>query len=485
MSTATIIYPHQLFATHPALAPDRPVYLVEEPLLLTYNPIHRAKLILHKCSLDAYQTHLETAGYTVTRLTIHDHPRTTDVFARLQRDGVTTIHIADTTDDYLERAIQKSGLTRVWYESPLFLLSRQEAMARFTDSTRQLARFYKQLRLDRNILVDTDGQPHGGQWSFDTDNRKRLPNDCPIPEDISSYGNRDTVAAEEWAAQVAAEQYGEATCWLPYTHEGAQKFLQEFLCARFATFGPYEDAMTTHGIRLWHSTLSPLINIGLLTPEQVLDAALTYATAHAVPLNSLEGFVRQLLGWREFMRASYEVDGRVMRTQNYFQHTRRLSAAEWQGETGLLPFDHVTATALQYGYTHHIERLMVVGNYFLLTGTHPDEVYRWFMGLYLDAYDWVMVPNVYGMSQYADGGSFATKPYIAGANYLKKMSDFPSGAWEATFTALYWHFIASHQETFAQNHRTSMLPRTLARLAAETRDAHYTRATSYLAQLAK
>ena len=477
---AIIIYPHQLFTDSPAVSSGRAIYLVEEPLLLTHNPIHRQRLMLHKLSMDAYERTLVSDGYTVTRLTIQDHPKTNDVFDRLQSDGVTTMHIVDTTDCYLERAIADSGIKRVWYDSPMFVLPKAEACERFKTSKKFMASFYKQLRMDKNILIDTDGEPTGGQWSFDEDNRKKIPKNTELPEDISLFGNEETVTAADWAESVEAEKYGEAGCWVPYTHAGAQAFLGEFLHTRFHTFGPYEDAITTEGVRLWHSTLSPLLNIGLLTPQAVLDAAIEYAEEHEVPINSLEGFVRQIVGWREFMRASYEVGGNQMRQQNFFKHTRTLPDSFWDGTTTIDPVDHAITTALEYGYNHHIERLMVMGNFMLLNQIKPDDVYRWFMGMYVDAYDWVMVPNVYGMSQFADGGSFATKPYISGANYIKKMSDYKKGDWEETWTALYWNFINTHLDVFKSNHRMSMMPRLLEKMNPETREQHLELAKAHL-----
>lgn len=482
MSTATIIYPHQLFRKHPAIKPERPIYLVEEPLLLTHNPIHRQKLILHKLSLDAYECFLREQNHSVTRLSVVDHPTTASIFTQLQQDGVTQMHIADTTDNYLEQAIRASVIERTWYESPLFLLSRDEAVERYTTSKRFMATFYKQLRRDRHILVTADGDPVGGQWSFDADNRNPLPADQPLPPELHLYGNDDTVAAAEWATTVSAEQYGDAGCWLPYTHTGAQAWLADFLTERLSEFGPYEDALTTRGVRLFHSALSPLINIGLLTPQEVLEAALSQHESTPVPLQSLEGFIRQVLGWREFMRASYECDGSTMRTKNFWKHDRALPKTFWQANTDIPPIDHVISTALRYGYTHHIERLMVMGNFLLLSETDPDEVYRWFMGMYLDAYDWVMVPNVYGMSQFADGGMFTTKPYISGANYIKKMSDYPGGDWETTWTALYWRFIDRHQEFFRNNYRLSMMLRVLDRMKPETREGHLNHAEAFLQQ---
>jgi deoxyribodipyrimidine photolyase-related protein len=241
--------------------------------------------------------------------------------------------------------------------------------------------------------------------------------------------------------------------------------------------------MTTAGVRLWHSAISPLMNIGLLTPKQVLDEAIVYAESEDVPMNSLEGFVRQIIGWREFIRASYECDGGKMRNKNFFTHKNQLPNSYWDGTTDIEPVDHVIRTALTYGYTHHIDRLMVMGNFMLLSQLHPDEVYRWFMGMYLDAYDWVMVSNVYGMSQFADGGSFATKPYISGSNYIKKMSDYKKGDWEDIWTALYWNFIADHRPVFEKNHRLSMMPKMLDRMSDEKREAHGERAKSYLESL--
>tara|TARA_B100002051_G_scaffold276792_1_gene328185 strand:- start:5444 stop:6880 length:1437 start_codon:yes stop_codon:yes gene_type:complete len=475
MNEATIIYPHQLFETSPAVSLGRPIYLVEEPLILTHNPIHRQKLIFHKLTMDVYQAELEQAGYQVTRVSVRN-----DLGEILNRDQIEQIHVVDTTDNYLERKIAQLNIERVWYDSPLFVLTKAEAMHRFVSSRKFMASFYKQLRIDKNILIDDRGEPAGGKWSFDDDNRKKLPRDIDRPTDIEFISNNEVKAAIEWSAEIEGEIYGEAGCWLPYTRSEAEKFLQEFFRLRFHHFGTYEDAMTTKGTRLFHSALSPLINVGLLEPDSVLKTAINYAEDNKIPFNSIEGFVRQILGWREFIRASYEVDGNVMRNQNFFAHTRKLQDSHWSGKTGIMPVDQVINTALKFGYTHHIERLMVMGNFMLLSQIHPDEVYRWFMGMYVDAYDWVMVPNVYGMSQFADGGSFATKPYISGSNYLKKMSDFPKGDWEETWTALYWNFINEHLDFFKSNHRLSMMPRLLEKMTEEKKRTHLSQAKDYL-----
>jgi deoxyribodipyrimidine photolyase-related protein len=432
--------------------------------------------------MDAYEKRLKADGYVVTRLCFAQYPDAAAVFRFIKDSGIERIHCADTTDDYLERTILASGMERVWYESPLFILPRQEAVERYIESKRHMARFYERLRVDRGVLVDEERRPMGGRFSFDADNRKRVPKGKSLPGDIVV-----AVPSEDEKRRVdsfpAPEKYGEHGTWLPHTHADAKAALDSFLTERFAHFGDYEDAMTTDGVRLWHSALSPLMNVGLLTAAQVLDAALAYADTHDVPMNSLEGFVRQVLGWREFIRASYEADGRLMRTGNFFGNAEELPPGFWRGETGLLPLDQVIRRAIAAGYTHHIERLMIAGNAMLLVGISPHEAYRWFMGLYSDAYDWVMVPNVYGMSQFADGGTFATKPYICGSNYIRTMSDFPPGEWEEIWTALYWAFIEKHADVFAANHRMSMMPRLLSKMTAARRAELRAKAADYLTSI--
>lgn len=479
MKEATLIYPHQLFEESKALKKGRCVYLIEEALILSHNPIHRQKLLFHKLSMDAYEELLISLGYEVRRLSILEYPTTKDVFDRIKKDGIRSIHVVDTTDDFLEKALRGSRLERVWYESPLFLLEKADAIKRYESSKRFMANFYKKLRKDKKILLQKNGEPVGGEWSFDDENRKKLPKTIKLPKDIALLPI-DVKPHEKWLKGAAPEQYGEIGCWLPVTHQGAKKFFSQFLQERFEQFGPYEDALSERGGRLFHSTLSPLINVGLLTPEYVLDEAIRFAKANSIPINSLEGFVRQILGWREFIRAAYECDHVKMRTKNFWRHKRPLPKEFWTGKTNIKPIDLAIQKALLFGYNHHIERLMVLGNFMLLSQIDPDDVYKWFMSMYLDAYDWVMVPNVYGMSQFADGGIFATKPYISGSNYIRKMSDYPSGDWEEIWTALYWNFVSTNRPFFTENQRLSMMPKMLDKMDAKQRKTHFEMAKNYL-----
>lgn len=488
MTEATLIYPHQLFLHHPALAPHRPIFLIEEPLFFCEFPTHRQKLLLHHLSMGAYAKELVRQGYQVTIVPIRRDATTASIFTWLAAHHFTTVHIVDTTDDWLESRIAAAcathSLTRHSYESPLFYLPKTEAMERYQKSKRHLARFYETLRRETGLLLEEDGTPCGGRFSFDRENRKKIPRGVTPPPEPQMYENSDIQEALTWLTTVPGEHYGETPVWLPYTHETAAQWLESFLAERLENFGPYEDAISATATRLWHSTLSPLLNIGLLTPPQVIHATLRYAKEHEVPLPSLEGFIRQVIGWREFIRAAYEVDGRSMRKANFWQHTRPLPKEFWTGTTTIAPVDDSIRKALTYGYTHHIERLMILGNFMLLTEINPRDVYRWFMAMYIDAYDWVMVPNVYGMSQFADGGSFTTKSYLSGSNYLRKMSTYKTGEWSATWDALYWRFIHTHQDFFARNHRLSMMPKILEKMTPGKRQALLHQAATYLESLA-
>jgi deoxyribodipyrimidine photolyase-related protein len=229
--------------------------------------------------------------------------------------------------------------------------------------------------------------------------------------------------------------------------------------------------------------LSPLLNVGLLTPKEVLDEVLTAADNRKIPLNSLEGFVRQIIGWREFIRGAYLSIGEKQRKSNFWNCSNKLPAAFYEGTTGVEPVDTIINRALRHCYCHHIERLMILGNLMLLCEIHPDEVYRWFMELFIDAYDWVMVPNVYGMSQYADGGLITSKPYISSSNYIRKMSDFAVGPWCEIWDALFWRFVEKHREVFAENPRMKVMIFQLKRMGRKKVRDHVKTADKFLSQL--
>jgi deoxyribodipyrimidine photolyase-related protein len=254
----------------------------------------------------------------------------------------------------------------------------------------------------------------------------------------------------------------------PVTRKDAEAWLDRFIDERLELFGLYEDAISREHDTLYHSAITPMLNIGLLDPMDVVNRVL----ATDAPINSKEGFIRQVIGWREFMRGIYQHRGVAIRNGNYWNFERPLPKSFYDATTGIPPVDRVIRHLLSDGWCHHIERLMVLGNFMLLCRIRPDDVYRWFMEMFVDAYDWVMVPNVYGMSQFADGGTFTTKPYLSGSNYLLKMSDEPKGPWCEIWDGLFWTFIADHQDFFLSNPRLSMMARTWQKMTPEKQAAH-------------
>ncbi len=349
-----------------------------------------------------------------------------------------------------------------------------------------MAAFYEAQRKRMGLLLDDRGGPLGGRWSYDEENRRGMPKQgLAVPDDPVAPRRREVVEA---AARVAArfgDYPGEAEPFFyPVTHEDAAAWLDGFLERRLAAFGPWEDALSERERVLFHGVLTPALNIGLLTPRQVVDRTLEFAAANPVPPASLEGFLRQIVGWREFVFQIYRRHGVEMRNANFFGHRRALPPGFWTAGTGVAPIDLVVGRVLATGYAHHIERLMVLGNFLLLCQVDPVRVNDWFMELFIDAYDWVMVPNVLGMSQFADGGIFTTKPYLSGSNYLRKMSDYRGGPWEGLWDALFWSFVDRHRTFFAGQHRLGMMARTLERMDPSKRAGHLRRADEFLETLA-
>ncbi|MBS0628059.1 MAG: cryptochrome/photolyase family protein, partial [Verrucomicrobia bacterium] len=298
----------------------------------------------------------------------------------------------------------------------------------------------------------------GGKWSFDKENRKKLPKSLGIKPSREFGKNGAVTEAIKYVAKKYSDHPGNIDHFIyPTTHKEAKAALEDFLENRLDLFGDYEDAISQKEGVIFHSFLSMVINVGLITPCQVIEQTIAYAGEHTVPLNSLEGFIRQIIGWREFVRGVYHAVGDRQRKQNFFAHKRKMPKVFYEGSTGIVPIDHLIDRLNQTAYLHHIERLMVLGNFFLLCEISPDEIYKWFMELFIDSYDWVMVPNVYGMSQYADGGMMTTKPYFSGSNYILKMSDYRKGDWCEIWDALFWRFMIKHITFFESQPRLSIL----------------------------
>jgi deoxyribodipyrimidine photolyase-related protein len=366
----------------------------------------------------------------------------------------------------------------------MFLVSRDD-FAEFARGKKQLrmAEFYKRVRRKEALLLDADGEPEGGQWSFDEDNRKKLPKDVEPPAVPAAPGGRHVDDLIPLVARTFSDHPGDAAeFWWPTTRVAASEWLDRFVAERLESFGPYEDAMTTRSSTVFHSAITPALNLGLITPREVIDRVIDAYQKRDLPLQSVEGFVRQVIGWREFVRGVYRAHSESMDAANFFDHQRRLTPSWYDGSTGIAPLDDTIKTALRLGWTHHIPRLMVAANLMTLCEIHPNHAHRWFMEMYVDSSEWVMGPNVYGMGLFSDGGLFATKPYICGSNYLKKMSDYGSGDWCDVVDGLYWRFIDRHRDFFASNPRLALMPRALDRQSAARLEKIFAAAEAFLEQ---
>ncbi len=492
MSTITLVFPHQLFESSAALSKTRTVYLVEEFLFFKQYKFHKQKIAFHRASMKSYEIYLKSIGYHLKYIqSLDTNSDIRNLIPSLADKGITAIYFVDPTDNWLSKRIQekakKHGIELNQIDSPLFINKPKDLSTFFKPEKKKFFQtsFYKSERKRLNVLMDSNDEPSGGQWSFDADNRKKYPKTKTPPAVHFPVINSIWKEAVSYTNEHFSDNLGSLNNYpiYPFSNEGASNWLKQFFEQRFHEFGDYEDAIVQEELILHHSLLSPLINTGLLHPKEVIEAAVKSATSYNVPLNSTEGFIRQILGWREFTRGMYEVKGSFSRTRNFWGFKRKIPASFYTGTTGILPVDTAIKKVLETGYCHHIERLMVLGNFMLLCQFDPDEVHRWFMELFIDAYDWVMVPNVYGMSQFADGGTFATKPYISGSNYLRKMSNYPKGDWEAIWDGLFWNFMDQKREFFLSNPRLSMLVRNFDKLTSDKKEAHLQNAAVFFDKL--
>ncbi len=451
-----LVFPHQLFEKHPSFKKERPILLIEDPRFFSAFCFHKQKLIFHRASMKSFASLLIKKGYKTQYIE-------GDLKKALKKIGPSVVHFVELDDVYLEKMVLtlakelKTSLEIA--PTPGFLTDLKDFSSLFKGKKQfRFDTFYIFQRKRLDILLDEKGKPLSGKWSLDEENRKKLPRSCKIPRPFKVAKTKEVKEAFSYVEKYYPKNLGSFDLFnYPVTHVGAKKALRNFLENRLKFFGDYEDAIVQKEQILFHSCLSPLLNVGLLTPDMVVKEAIQYGKEHKLPLNSIEGFIRQVIGWREYIRGIYHVVGNQERKGNFFNHKRKLPKSFYEGSTGILPIDETIKKVKAHAYLHHIERLMLLGNFFLLCEIDPSEVYTWFMEFFIDAYDWVMVPNVYGMSQYADGGMMSTKPYFSGSNYVLKMSDYPKGKWCEIWDALFWRFMIKHLQFFEKQPRLSML----------------------------
>ena len=466
------------------------VFFMREDLeLCQYNRFHKHKIIFFLSAMRTYANELKKKGFSV-----HYEKLNTTAFknyeealkAFLKKQKSETLYCFEIEDKFFEKRINSLApelkIKQETWQSPMFLTSRQIFKESISKHKRPFMKnFYEFQRKRLKVLVDKNNNPTGGQWSFDKDNRKALPTSVQPPELNAPKLKKEISEVLNTVEKEFSSHPGETkNFWLPVDREGARLWLRDFLNDRLASFGPYEDALPTHSEFVYHSVLTPFLNTGLLTPNEVIEQTLDFAKKHKTPLGSAEGFIRQIIGWREFIRGIYQNFSEKQESSNFWKHEKKLSPHWYTGETGIPPLDATLKKVIRYGYCHHIERLMVLGSLMLLLEIHPQEAHRWFMEMFIDSSDWVMGPNVYGMALFSDGGIFATKPYFCGSNYYMKMGPFKkdknSHSWTDGVDGLYWQFIDKHKAFFLKNPRLSMMARSVEKMNIERKKLIFTEA---------
>ncbi len=465
----------QLLNKHPAIEAAETTHgrgsvrivMVESLRRVRRLAYHRKKLVLIFSAMRHYARRLQTEGYVV------DYQQTETFLeglkAHIFAHGSAHLYTM-AASTYGGRRFQEARLADA-LDLPVTVLPNTQFLSEhynpYPDPTPGkryvMEHFYRAMRRHFRLLIDEAGDPVGGQWNYDKLNRKRLPKGLTLPE-IPRFPPDEITLKVMKEIEDSGEGFGKLAGFdLAVTREQAQAAFDDFLTRRLADFGPYEDAMSRDHTTLFHSVLSPYLNLGLLEPLNLARAAEDRYRAKTSPINSVEGFIRQIIGWREFIYWQYWRTMPDILMANFWGGNRPIPDWFWHGKTEMNCLQHVLSRVLEQGYAHHIERLMVLSNFCLLAGLDPIAVKDWFTLGFIDAYEWVMVPNVLGMGLNADGGIIATKPYIASANYINKMSDYcqscgynqkkRTGPQACPFNTLYWNFLIKKEELLRANPR--------------------------------
>jgi deoxyribodipyrimidine photolyase-related protein len=470
-----------------------------------YVKHHIQKVVAFFGAMRRFARQLESAGHRVVYLRLDDPQNEQHVEANLKR-LIARENIArfeyQLPDEYrldrqLADAAARLPVPAGAVDSEHFLTAREDLKAFFKGKKRFLMEsFYRHMRKQLAILLD-NGKPVGGKWNYDRSNRSRYDGNVPIPPP-KIFAN-DVTDLVKLIDRKGVKTFGDIDAkrfiW-PLDRQQAQSQLKEFVHTRLPHFGTYQDAMTGDAWSLFHSRLSFALNTKMLHPMEVIQAAVAKTAESRTPpvsIEQLEGFVRQILGWREYMRGIYWAHMPGYEKLNHFDHRAPLPGYYWTADTKMRCLRCAVGQSLKHAYAHHIQRLMVTGNFALLAGIDPDEVDAWYLGIYIDAVQWVEIVNTRGMSQFADGGIVATKPYISSANYIRKMSDYcdgchyghakKTGERACPFNSLYWDFLARHRRKLQNNPRIGMMYRTWDRMAADNRKMLLKQARQYKGNL--
>ncbi|MFM7026708.1 MAG: cryptochrome/photolyase family protein [Limnohabitans sp.] len=506
--TLRLILGDQLNPRHSWFAETRDdvIYVLMEVRSETDYVRHHAQKVLGIfAAMRDFARQLKAAGHRVRHVAI-DHPSnrqgiTANLEALIAHHGARAVQYQAPDEWRLDEALRvwgaSSGVPVHMADSEHFYTARDEAARQFAGKKQWLMEsFYRHQRKKHRVLMTPDGQPEGGQWNFDTDNRKPWHGHPAAPVDTRPCHDHSTLwqRIEAAGVQSIGQPQAQAFRW-PLNRAEALQQLEHFMAHALPHFGDYQDAISQNSWHLFHSLLSFALNTKMLDPrEVVLRAEQAWRDGHA-PLHATEGFIRQILGWREYVRGLYWARMPGYTENNRLNHTRPLPDWFWSGETRMACLGSAIGQSLQHAYAHHIQRLMVIGNFALLAGIDPAELHRWYLGIYIDAFEWVEAPNTLGMSQWADGGLLATKPYVSSAAYLQRIGDHckactydakaRTGEGACPFNALYWDFFDRHRTHLQGNPRLGVVYHQLARMDGDLLTTLKQQAARHLDQLAR
>nr|WP_249200308.1 cryptochrome/photolyase family protein [Thetidibacter halocola] len=466
----------------------------------SYVRHHPKKIALILAAMRKFAARLRADGWDIRYAELDDTNNAGSIPAELLRRaeeaGATEVIATEPGEWRLIEALQATPLKLRLLEDDRFIASHRdfEGWAEGKKALR-MEYFYRDMRRKTGMLMDGD-QPEGGQWNYDHDNRK------PAPDSVSFSGPMQ-FTPDETVEQVLdlvetrfGNHYGKLRpFWFATDQEQARRALTHFIKGALPKFGDYQDAMLDGNRFLYHAVIAAYLNIGLLDPVEVCRAAEDAYRAGAAPLNAVEGFIRQIIGWREYVRGIYFREGPDYTRRNVLGHTRALPEFYWTGQTDMRCVAKAVQQTMDEAYAHHIQRLMVTGNFGLLAGIEPHALHEWYLAVYMDAFEWVEAPNTVGMSQFADGGIIASKPYVSSGNYIAKMSDHcahcrysvkaKTGKDACPFNLLFWHFMDRHRDRFQNNPRMAQMYRTFDRMDGDKRETVLREAEAFLNRMAQ
>lgn len=469
--------------------------VVEEATYVTHHP---KKIALVLAAMRQFATRLSRAGWDVRYAQLDDTENAGSIVGELLRraeeTGASEVLATEPGEWRLINKLKHAPMKIHILPDDRFIASHQ-MFADWAEGRKQLRMeyFYREMRRKTGLLMDGD-KPTGDKWNFDHDNRK------PAPDDVSFDGplrfEPDEIVQEVLALVQArfGDHFGTLDpFWFATTRAQALEALEHFISNALAKFGDFQDAMLSENRFLYHAVISAYINIGLLDPLEVCEKVAEAYAQDDVPINAAEGFIRQIIGWREYMRGIYFLEGPEYPARNALGHTRALPDLFWGGETDMRCLSKAVEQTQQEAYAHHIQRLMVTGNFALLAGIDPTAVHEWYLAVYIDAFEWVEAPNTVGMSQFADGGIIASKPYVSSGAYINRMSDYckgcaykvaqKTGEGACPFNLLYWHFLDRHRDRFKSNARMGNMYRTWDRMDGDKRETVLSEAQDFLDRL--